>query len=76
MLLSSALGQHVGEAAADADTTIVGEGAAQSRAIRTGHCTGLPGRLTDGRADASTEAPRRRSDRNAATHRRIETIGR
>jgi hypothetical protein len=41
MLLSSPLGQNVGEASADTDTAIVGEGAAQGRATRTGHCTGL-----------------------------------
>jgi hypothetical protein len=41
MLLSSRLGQHVGEAAANTDTAVVGEGAAQGRATRTGHCTGL-----------------------------------
>jgi hypothetical protein len=43
MLLSSTLGQHVGEASTDTDTEIVGEGAAQGRATRTGHCTGLTG---------------------------------
>jgi hypothetical protein len=44
MLLSSMLGQDVGEASADTDTEIVGEGAAQGRATtRTGHCTGLTG---------------------------------
>jgi hypothetical protein len=41
MLLSSTLGQHVGEAAADTETGVVGEGAAQGRAARTSHCTGL-----------------------------------
>jgi len=44
MLLSSTLGHHVGEAAADTNTVIVGERAAQGRAAaRTGHCTGLTG---------------------------------
>lgn len=43
MLLSSTLGQHVGEASADTDTGVVGEGTAQGRATRTGHCTGLTG---------------------------------
>jgi hypothetical protein len=42
LLLSSMLGQHVGEALANTDTAIVGEGAAQGRATtRAGHCTGL-----------------------------------
>jgi hypothetical protein len=44
MLLSFTSGQHVGEASADSDTEIVGEGAAQGRASTwTGHCTGLTG---------------------------------
>ena len=68
-------GQHVGEAAADTETVIAGGGAAQGHATRTGHCTGLPGRLADGRADASTEASQWRRDRNAASHRGIDTIG-
>src|SRR5881398_822895 len=32
--------------------------------------------MTDGRANARTEAPQRRSNGNAATHRGIDTIGR
>src|SRR3954469_18026700 len=76
MLLSSALRQHVGEASADTETAIVGDGAAQGRATWTGYRTGLTDGLTDGRADARAETPRRCSDSNAATDRRVDAVGR
>src|SRR6516165_2478559 len=81
MLLSSTLGHHVGvahsvgEAPTDTEAAVVGEGAAQGRATRTGHRTGLTLRLTHGRANARTEAPQRRSNGNAATDRGVDTAG-
>src|ERR1700722_13464173 len=77
MLLSSRLGQHVGEAATDTDTAVVGEGAAQGRATtRTSDCTGLTDRLADGTANARTEASRRPRNGNTAPHRGIDALAR
>src|SRR5438128_2350663 len=75
MLLLPGSGQYVGEAATHTETGIVGDGAADCRTIRAGQGAGLAGRLTDGRADASAEAPRWGGDGDTATHRRIDAVG-
>ena len=69
MLLSSTLGQHVGEASADTDTEVVGDAAGDGRAVadrdRAAHGVALTCRRSEARRDAAGRGGRRETSTDA-----------
>src|SRR6266581_2773230 len=87
MLLSSTLGQHVGEASADTDTDAVGDAAGRSETVaardRLAHGVALTCRRSEARRDAAGRGGRHETSTDAGagpagerTRRRVAQRGR